>query len=42
MRDGEEFRGRGGEGRQGGKRSTKYVHEAVVGLGRGLGLEIRW
>lgn len=25
----------GGEGRQGGKRSTKYVHEAVVGLGRG-------
>ena len=33
MRDGEEFRGRGGEA--GGKRSTKYVHEAVVGLGRG-------
>ena len=25
----------GGEGRKGGKRSTKYVHEAVVGLGRG-------
>lgn len=25
----------GGEGGQGGKRSTKYVHEAVVGLGRG-------
>ena len=39
MRDGEEFRG---EGRQWGKRSTKYVHEAVVGLGRGWGLEIRW
>lgn len=34
----------GGEGRggRGGKRSTKYVHEAVVGLGRGWGLEIRW
>lgn len=34
MRDGEEFRGRGEEA-GGGKRSTKYVHEAVVGLGRG-------
>ena len=25
----------GGVGWLGGKRSTKYVHEAVVGLGRG-------
>lgn len=31
-----------GGGEAGGKRSTKYVHDAVVGLGRGWGLEIRW
>ena len=30
-----------GGGEAGGKRSTKYVHDAVVGLGRGWGLEIR-